>query len=59
VVLQSCTNCSVSEVAFAVQLLFVGAAFLGVKVDVLTLDPLKLVILCAECVYIGHDARIS
>jgi len=58
VVLQSCMNCSMSKVPFAVQLLFVDAAFLVVKVDALMLDPFKLVMLCAECVYIGHNARI-
>ena len=46
------------EVSFAVQPLFVGTAFLVVKVDALALDSFKLVVLCAECVYIGHDARI-
>ena len=43
---------------FAIQLLFVGIALLIVKVDALTLDPLELVILCAEHVHIGYDAGI-
>jgi len=51
-------NCGVSEVPFAVQPLFVGTAFLVVEVDMLSLDPLKLVYLCTECVYVGHDARV-
>ena len=58
VILQSCTDCSVGEVSFAIQLLFVGAAFLVVEVDALMLDPFKLIVLCAECVYIGHDTRV-
>ena len=58
VVLQSYTNCSVGEVLFAVQPLFVGTVFLVVKVDALVLDSFKLVVLCAECVYISHDAGI-
>jgi len=58
VVLQSRADCGVGEVSFAVQLLFVGTAFLVVEVDALMLDPFKLVVLCAECVYIGHDTGI-
>ena len=57
-ILQSRMNCGVSEVPFAVQLLFIGTAFLVVKVNMLTLDPFKLIILCVECMYIGHDAGI-
>ena len=57
-VLQSCTNCGVSKVSFAVQLLFVGAAFLVIKVNALTLDPFKFIVLCAEGVYISHNAGI-
>jgi len=48
----------VGEVSFAVQLLFVGTALLVVEVDALTLDSLKLVYLCAECVYIGYNSGI-
>jgi len=48
----------VSEVLFAVQPLFVGTAFLVVEFNALTLDSFKLVVLCAECVYISHDAGI-
>jgi len=58
VVLQSRMNCSVGEVPFTVQPLFVGTVFLVVEVDALALDSFKLVVLCTECVYIGHDAGI-
>jgi len=58
VVLQPRADCSVGQVAFAIQLLFVGIALLIVKVDALTLDSFKLVYLCAEGVYVGYDARI-
>jgi len=47
-----------SEVSFAVQLLFVGATFLVIEVDALALDSFKLIALCAECVYVSHDTRI-
>ena len=53
-----CADCGVGEVSLAVQLLFVGTALLVVKVDVLMLDPLKLVYLCAECVYVGYNSGI-
>ena len=58
VVLQSCMNCGVSKVAFAVQLLFVGAALLVVKVNVLAFDILELVVLCTKHMYIGYNAGI-
>ena len=57
-VLQLRADRSVGEVSFAIQLFFVGAAFLVVKVDVLTLDPFKLVYLCAECVYVSYDTGV-
>jgi len=53
VVLQPCTNCGMGEIPFAVQLLLVGTAFLVVEVNALAFDPLKLVVLCAECVYVS------
>jgi len=48
----------VGEVSLAVQLLFVGAALLVVEVDTLMLDPLKLVYLCAEYVYVGYNSGV-
>jgi len=58
VVLQPCTNCSMGQVAFAVQLLFVGTTLLIVEVEALTLDSFKLVYLCAEGVYVSYDAGV-
>jgi len=58
VVLQPRADCSVSQVAFAIQLLFAGIALLIVEVDTLTLDSFKLGYLCAEGVYVGYDARV-
>jgi len=58
VVLQAHSDCSVGEISLTIQLLFVGIALLVVKVDTLTLDPFKLVYLCAECVYIGYNAGV-
>jgi len=58
VVLQPCADCSVGQVAFAIQLPFAGTTLLIVKVDALTLDSFKLVYLCAEDVYVGYDTRV-
>jgi len=46
------------QVTFAVQLLFAGGTLLIVKVDALTLDSFKLVYLCAEGVYVSHNAGV-
>ena len=57
-VLQLRADCSVGEISFAVQLLFVDAAFLIVEIDALTLDPFKFVYLHVECVHIGYNAGV-
>ena len=57
-VLQPCTDRGVGQVAFAIQLLFVGIALLIVEVNALALDSFKLVYLCAEGVYVSYNPRI-
>jgi len=56
--LEAYANCSMSEVSFTIQHLFVGIALLIVKVKVLSLDALKLVMLCMEHVDISYNSRI-
>jgi len=56
--LEAGANCSISEVLFAIQHLFVGIALLSVKVKALSLDALKLVMLCTEHVDISYVSRI-
>ena len=56
--MQPRANCSMGQVAFAVQLLFVGTTLLIVKVKALTLDSFKLVYLCAEGVYVSYDTGV-
>jgi len=53
-----CADCSMGEVSLAVQLLFVGTVLLVIEVDMLALDPLKLVYLCAECMYVGYHSGV-
>ena len=57
--LKAGANCSMSEVSFTIQHLFVGMVFLIVKVKALLLDAFKLVVLCAEHVNISYDSRVS
>ena len=47
-----------SKVSLAIQHLFVGIALLIVKVKMLSLDALKLVMLCAEHVDISYNSGI-
>jgi len=58
VILQPRTDCGMGQVPFAVQFLLTGTALLVIKVDMLTLDPFKLVYLCVECVYVSYNAGV-